>query len=163
MIHLRLFISTLLMLLGACASGPRFDTTSINRSLLPQQAVAEGERVRATSVLWGGVLIGTTHLKQATQFEILAYPLSESQRPLLEQPPLGRFLAEQDGYVEAADYTQGRLITVTGVLQGNSTGRIGEADYTYPLVKISQQYLWPREGAAPETRFHFGFGIMIRN
>lgn len=35
------------------------------------------------------------------------------QRPDIEKTSLGRFLAEQDGYLETTDFTQGRLILIS--------------------------------------------------
>ena len=149
--------------LVSCATGPKFDTTDINQGMTPQQAIAESEVLQGTGVMWGGMVISVTNLKQVTQFEILAYPLSANQKPQVEQTPLGRFLARYTGYLETRDYQQGRLITVTGKLSGKSVGRIGESDYTYPVLEITQPYLWPKQDETPQTRFHFGIGIMIRN
>ena len=149
--------------LSACATAPKFDTNQIDLNITPQQAVVEISTLQGTTVLWGGVIIASTNLKETTQFEILAYPLNSKQRPDTSKTPLGRFLAVQSGYLETSDYTQGRLISVSGTLQQNRSGRIGETEYTYPVINISQLHLWPKRGESPETRFHFGIGVMIHN
>lgn len=146
--------------LSACATSPEFDTKGIDVSLTPQQAAKDDQGLQGAVVLWGGVLIDSINLKDSTQLELLAYPLDRNQKPLSEQEPLGRFLAVQKGYLETSDYAQGRYVTVRGHLDEKRTGRVGEAEYTYPVVNIDQLYLW---SSAPESQVQFGFGFMIHN
>lgn len=149
--------------LAGCASGPGFDTKGVDTRLSPRQSVAQMSSVKGRSVIWGGVIVASTNLKDATQLEILAYPLDSSQGPILEDQSMGRFLAMRTGYLETADYTQGRLITIKGTLSGTQLGKIGETEYTYPVVNIQQMHLWPKEGVVTQPRVHFGIGVMIRN
>ena len=158
-----LVISYLAFALIACAASPNFDTAGIDSSITPHRAVSESQALQDEAVLWGGMVIVSTNLKDKTQLEILAYPLDSSQRPNRRYEPLGRFLATHEGYLETADYAQGRLITLRGVLEGKHTGRVGEAEYTYPVVKINQLHLWPGTGDAAESNVQFGFGLMIHN
>jgi outer membrane lipoprotein len=146
--------------LNACATSPEFDTAGLDASITPQTAVGEMSTLRGEPVLWGGVVITSTNLKDSTQVEILAYPLNSNQRPNREQKPLGRFLAVQKGYLETTDYAPGRLITVRGNLADKRAGRVGDAEYTYPVVNITQLYLW---SDSPESQVQFGFGLMIHN
>ncbi len=153
----------LCLLLAACASGPRFDTEGVDRSLTPTRAAAEADKLGAVPVLWGGVVIASANLEAATQIEVLAYPLDGEQRPDTSRPPLGRFLILKAGYLETAVYAPGRLLTVRGTLAGTREGRIGETRYTYPVVQPEHLYLWPQDEAIPETRLHFGIGIIFHN
>ena len=156
-----LFFAT--VVLAACATAPTFDTSGIDLSISPQQAVAESKALQGVQVLWGGVIISSANLKDVTQFEILAYPLSSDQKPDTERDPLGRFLAIQEGYLETSDYAQGRLITITGTLQDKRSGRIGETEYIYPVLNINQLHLWKKRGDASEPQFHIGIGVMFHN
>jgi outer membrane lipoprotein len=151
------------LLLSACATTPKFDTSGIDMSITPQRAAAESESLRDSTLLWGGVIIAAHNLKEETQLEILGYPLDSDQRPEMETRPLGRFIAVQTGYLETSDYTEGRLVTVSGTLDKNLVGRIGESEYTYPVLKINKLYLWPRRGETPQTQFHLGIGVMFHN
>lgn len=163
MINTRTLLLLLLAaVLSACATGPKYDVSGIDLSHTPQ-AVVEGKVPQGIEVLWGGIIISSANLKAVTQFEILAYPLDSNQRPLVAKMPLGRFLAQQQDYLEINDYVQGRLITVGGLVQGKSIGKIGESEYTYPVVNINKHYLWARPGEGPESNVHFGFGVMIHN
>ena len=73
---------------------------------------------------------------------------------------LGRFLAVHAGYLEATDYTSGKLITIRGALVEKRIGRVGEAEYTYPVVNTSLIHLG---SDSPGSRVQFGFGLMIHN
>jgi outer membrane lipoprotein len=149
--------------LNACATSPNFDTTGIDTSMTPKRAVDENQVLQSEPVLWGGVVINSTNLKDSTQLEILAYPLDSYQRPNRDQEPLGRFLAVHKGYLETTDYAQGRLITVRGTFGNKRVGRVGEAEYSYPVVNINQLHLWSKQSGSTEPQIQFGFGLMIHN
>jgi outer membrane lipoprotein len=159
----RFFVLLIAAFLTACATTPAFDTKGVDFSITPQRAVAENASLQGAPLLWGGIIIASANLRQETQFEILAYPLDDNQRPDTSQQPLGRFLAQQAGYLETADYSEGRLMTVSGTLQGTRVGRIGESEYTYPVVQVKQQFLWGKTSEEPATSVHFGIGIMFHN
>lgn len=146
--------------LNACATSPKFDTVGVDVNNTPQRAVKESDTLKGEPVLWGGVVIVSTNFKDSTQIEILAYPLHSNHRPDREQAPLGRFLAVHAGYLETTDYAQGRLITVKGTLAGKRAGQVGEAEYTYPVVNITQLHLW---SGSSESQIQFGFGLMFHN
>jgi outer membrane lipoprotein len=53
-------------------------------------------------------------------------------------------------------------VTVVGAVTGNRTGKVGEAQYIYPVVFASRLYLWPPETQhSSDPQFHFGIGIGI--
>jgi len=89
--------------------------------------------------------------------------LTSEQRPDTEKPPLGRFLAFQEGYLEASDYAQGCLISISGTQQDKRSGRIGGIKYIYPVLKINQLHLWEKRGDFSEHQFHIGIGIMFND
>lgn len=150
-------------LLNACATTPEFDTSGVNLSLVPNEDSAKDESMIGTHVIWGGVIINTENLEQVTRLEVLAYPLDSDQRPNLDKAPMGRFLAERDGYLETEDYAQGSMITLTGTLLQPSPGRIGESKYVYPVMHVDQLFLWPKRSRGSETQFHFGVGVIFSN
>jgi outer membrane lipoprotein len=133
----------LLLLLGACASGPTFNTGGVDYSLTPRHVAARPQVATGKSVQWGGVILSNTNLKDSTQVEVLAYTLDANARPLSDSNPLGRFIFEQTGYLEPATYAEGRQITVVGTVTGTRPGQVGESDYNYPIITTRQLYLWP--------------------
>ena len=153
------------LLLAACAgTQPRFPTEGINTEVTPHAALRQADAAVGQQVLWGGVIVTSSNLADSTQIEVLAYPLDSDQRPNTDRTPSGRFLAVKPGYLETADFAAGRLITVQGTLQQSATGKVGEADYTYPVVRIADTQLWKRETASTldsRPRVNFGVGVMI--
>jgi outer membrane lipoprotein len=156
-----LILLPLVLLLAGCAGKPRFDTADTALGVTPDQAVNEMARLEGTRVLWGGVIVAARNREQSTQLEILGYPLNDRQRPVPDADPQRRFLALKDGYLETADFAQGRWVTLTGPLTGTRAGRVGEADYTYPVVRIEDIELWPKAERPREPRFHFGIGVIF--
>lgn len=159
-----LLLLALAALAAACATQkPRFGTEGINTQLTPRQVTERTGAAVGQPVLWGGVIVNSSNLTDATQLEILAYPLDSEQRPNTDRGPIGRFLAVKPGYLETADFAPGREITVSGVVTEAATGKIGEASYTYPVVRIDDAQLWQRQQyrASPQPRVNFGIGVMI--
>ena len=155
----QILITLIPVLICACASGPKFDVSGVDRALTPRAAVAERKIVANRSVLWGGVILKTTNLENDTRLEVLAYPLDGRQRPIRDSDPLGRFIAVYTGYLEPADYAEGRMVTVLGTVGNTVAGKIGETDYTYPLLSPEKVYLWPREQSRALSNIQFGIGI----
>jgi outer membrane lipoprotein len=149
---------SLFLLLGACASGPNFNTYGVDRALTPRGVAAAPQPASGKLVLWGGVIVSTANLKDRTQIEVLAYPLDSNERPKQQDDPLGRFILEQAGYLEPASYAEGRLVTVVGTVSGVLPGTVGESDYTFPLVTARQLTLWPTSRGDDGTSIHFGIG-----
>lgn len=160
----RLFALGFLLVLSACASKP-FEVQGMLDERTPDQVVA-AEAASAESdgtVMWGGVLVGSTNLEAETQFEVLGYPLDGQQRPLRGKKPQGRFLIVVDGYVETLDYADGREVSVTGTLEGVRSGKVGEATRRFPVVRADQYHLWPLKSGSESPRFSFGLGVGIGN
>ena len=112
-------------------------------------------------VLWGGVILKSENLTDATQVEILGYPLDRRQRPLSAKNAQGRFIALFDGFVEPLDLPVGRSVTVLGSLAETVSGKVGEADYLYPVVSVDQSHLWNPQDLPRAPRISFGVGIKL--
>lgn len=154
----------LLVALSGCATAP-LSTEGVADDITPASAAAEPAAADGRIVLWGGVIVAAENLEERTRLEIVGYPLDRrSQRPLLEGEPLGRFLAYRDGYLETAEFGAGRRVTVRGTVTGTERGRVGEAGYTYPTMRIDALELWPQRQEQREgPRFHFGIGVIFSN
>ena len=114
-------------------------------------------------VLWGGVILKAENLTDATQVEILGYPLDRHQRPLPSKNAQGRFIARYGGFVEPLDFPIGRSVTVLGSLVEPLSGKVGEANYVYPVVSVDQSHLWRAQDLPRRPRFSFGVGISLGN
>ncbi len=152
-----------MLLLSGCASGPGFPVEGVNTDLKPQQASAVPDGAQGERVLWGGRIIHAEPGRETTRIEVLGYPLQRNQKPDTSAGSEGRFVIIHDGYLEPADHAPNRLITVGGYLQQPKQGRIGEADYLYPVIVADDLHLWPEEPRVvrEEPRVRFGIGVMI--
>ena len=55
-------------------------------------------------------------------------------------------------YLDPAVYAQQRRITVAGQVLGTYDGKVGEADYTYPLISCEETHVFPSAAAEPSAR-----------
>lgn len=152
--------------LGACASAP-FKGASLegaDRNVTPAQVLSNPQAQQGKRVVWGGQIISSQNLAGMTELTILAYPLdARTTQPETGKASLGRFIIQQNGYLETADYAPGRQVSVVGSISGVRQASIGEASYRYPVVQAQQLHLWPRETESSYrgSPFHFGVGVGI--
>ena len=148
------------LLLGGCAT--RFDIGTAEHRITPQQATNNMGQVQNKTIAWGGIIVSARNLANQTQMEVLSYPLDEHGRPEREAKAGGRFIALHPGYLELANYAEGRLVTMTGTVNETRSGSVGEAQYVYPVLAIKTLFLWPTpEEEAARPQFHFGVGVGI--
>jgi outer membrane lipoprotein len=139
------------VLLG-CATGPGPEA----RGPTPSQVVKSG--TATSGVHWGGQIVRTENLHDRTLIEVLEFPLDSGGRPQTGRPPGGRFIIESPGFLEPHEYAPKRLIEVRGQLSGFRNGRVGEAEYRYPLVMAERLTLRAERAPASTPQFRFGFG-----
>lgn len=148
------------LVLGACAPTPIYPTDASIAVATPQQVAATPDRYRNAQVIWGGRIVAVRNLPDRSEIEMLGYPLDSSQRPRLDQPAGGRFLALMPGYVESMDYPPGALMTLRGQIEGTHAGKVGEADYTFPIVRSENTHRWtPEELQSRKPNISFGIGV----
>jgi outer membrane lipoprotein len=99
---------------------------------------------------WGGAVVEVRNYADRSVMVVLAYPLDPSGRPDMTQAPVGRFLADRDGFVEPLAYPEGTLVSISGPLIGYHDGLVGERSYQFPALQLQQLRQWP--AAAPARR-----------
>ncbi len=103
------------------------------------------EAYKGKTVLWIGVIISSVNLQEGTMIEVLQKPADTRGKPNDVDKSEGRFLALYPGYLDVAIYNGGRKVTVAGEIQGKRIQRLGEIEYTYPLISAKEIHLWPVE------------------
>ena len=161
MIKMPVIFLALITLLVGCASTPIFDTSKVDSSITPTLALEGSSENIGKTALWGGTILTTQNLKDFTQIEILAYPLDSSQRPDLNDKPLGRFIIRKQGFLDPLSFSQGQLVSVLGEVGQNQSATIGESAYVYPVINALQVNLWPKKKTSTDSRFSFGFGFRL--
>lgn len=159
---IRLALPAVLLALAACAPAPIYKTSGSAVAATPGQVAQTPERFSGNEVVWGGRIVHVSNFPDHSEIELLAYPLDSSQRPRANDSGNGRFIAVMRGYVEPLDYPSGALMTVDGKLNGTRAGKVGEADYLFPLVDVSQSHVWTAEEMGRgRNNFRFGVGVGV--
>lgn len=159
---IRLVLPAVLLVLAACAPAPLYKTSANAVIATPAQVAQTPERYSGNEVVWGGRIVHVTNFADHSEIELLAYPLDSSQRPRANDSGSGRFIAVLRGYVEPLDYPSGALMTVDGKLNGTRAGKVGEADYLFPLVDVRQSHVWTAdEMSRGRNNVHFGVGVGV--
>ena len=143
--------------LGASGCAPAISQsvrTLADESLSIQTVIENPGAYEGTLILWAGEIIQTKNMKDGTIIEVLEKPADYTERPKSADVSGGRFLAEQDGFLDPAIYSPGRQVTVAGKITGTRQFPLGEYDYTYVLIRIEEIHLWPVE---PERIYYYHY------
>ncbi len=158
----RLALPAIVLALVACAPAPIYKTVANAAIPTPGQVAQAPEHYRGNAVVWGGRIVHVSNFPDRSEIELLAYPLDSSQRPKANDSGNGRFIAVLQGYAEPLDYPAGALMTVDGKLTGTFAGKVGEADYVFPLVAVNQSHVWtPEEMRKGRSNISFGVGLGV--
>jgi len=130
-------------LLSACSSIPDNLKVADGTPLVAfadahvQKTSAVGETAR-----WGGIIAKVDNLPDQTRLEIVVFPLQSSAKPKQSDESLGRFRAYAKGLLDPMIYKVGKSVTVVGQIAPNEAGKIGEHEYSYPVLAASAVHLW---------------------
>jgi outer membrane lipoprotein len=139
----KLFLGLFIFFVVGCASIPDSLKTQTETPITDFATIVDDPAfVQHKEVRLGGIIASITNEKHRTRIEMASLPLTSDGRPKLDEKPQGRFVAYVDGFLEPLEYTQGRLLTVVGTLDGNEKGKVGEFDYTFPVVTVSGSQIW---------------------
>ncbi|AIF47721.1 Slp family lipoprotein [Dyella japonica] len=144
-----LILATAVATLAACATVPQ-PLQGTYTQVTSVSAQQEGNGASGAQVRWGGQIIKTEPGPQETCFYVLQRPLDDQARPKegsSDSETQGRFVACRAGFYDPEVFTRGRDITVTGVIQGSMSEKIGDYNYAYPRVEANVVYLWPKRVA----------------
>jgi outer membrane lipoprotein len=109
----------------------------------------------------GGVIVHSKFTAAGSQIEAMHVPVDSSGYFEETGSSEGRFLAvsPRDGtMLDPAVYRRGRMVTLAGEFFELRKGRIDEMEYVYPVFRIKQIYLWPRERLYyPAPYYYYGY------
>jgi len=140
-----MFLLPFLMIALGCATVISKEIRDEASTLRMVEVRGDPQAYQGQAVIWAGVIIATTNLKDETVIEILHKPSDLQGKPKDVDLTQGRFLAVSKGYLDAAVYTQGRQVTVAGEITGTRVLLVGEYEYTYPVISMKEIHLWPVE------------------
>lgn len=142
------------LFLSGCAVVPLPRTDSALSTMTPDEVQKNGQI--GAKVRWGGVIIQTLPEPAQTCFEISSRPLDGEGEPLQTDRTFGRFMACAKGFYEPSVYAVARKLTVVGELATAVSGKVGEHEYRYPMVRVEALHLWPlAQPAAYPSMFYY--------
>lgn len=142
-------IIALLTLVGCASPLPPALQTAPPQSPDFQAVAGDPARYVGARVRWGGVVIRIENMNVGSAIEVLARPLDNQGRPVLDTAALGRFLARTPQFLDPLIYKAESEVTLSGRLIEPQKRSIGDFPYTYPVVEVDALHLWaPR----PERR-----------
>lgn len=154
-------LAVLVLALSACAASvPLRDAPTLSPA--PYLAGQQIDRFRGTDVLWGGTIVDHRSFERYTELEIVAFPLDNRQRPLLDAPEQGRFIALRAGQLPFGDFTPGRFITLRGEITGERQSLLRGEPMTMAEVDARELVLWPRNYRFDQPSISIGIGVGIR-
>lgn len=123
-------------------------------------------------LMFGGVIAKTTLTKEGSLIEALYVPVDSRGYHQGIDNSAGRFLALFPGSARILDpmvFSEKREVTIAGEYIGTRKGTIDEFEYTYPIFKIIELYLWeeykddyyryPRHHFEMGYPWHYGYGL----
>ena len=97
----------------------------------------------------GGIIVNTENTKTGSQIEVLQLGLSYDDIPYEDEGSAGRFLATTTDYLDSMIYKAGRPVAIIGEVTGVKTKLLGEVEYTYPVIAITEIHVWKRAAQYP--------------
>lgn len=158
--HLTILSIVLLIVAGCAHAISRENQESALRDLTPESILRDFETYKGRLVLMGGEVIKTRNLKGETLIEVLQKPLSRStDRPLENKDADGRFLVKYETFKDPYVFSQGREITIAGIVAGKDVSKIDHREYTYVVLQNRETHLWTeRKEYYPGYPYGYPFG-----
>ncbi len=140
-----LLVSILALAMAGCVHAiSRQNRQSAIKGLTPDVILQDFETYQGKLVLIGGEIITTKNLEQETLIEVLQRPLSRNtDRPLKDKAADGRFIVKYNTFKDPYVFSQGKEITVAGVVIGKEVSKIDQKEYTYAVLENRETHLWP--------------------
>lgn len=136
-----LLIGTLFI--SGCSSIPKALQVPENTSLTKFSQVRENTtNVKGNLARWGGVIAKVVNNVDNTMVEVVHFPLKSTSRPKQSNETQGRFRVYFSGLLDPIIFKEGKSITALGDVAASEQGKIGEHEYTYPVLKASYIHLW---------------------
>ncbi|MCK7594737.1 Slp family lipoprotein [Pseudomarimonas salicorniae] len=150
-----------LALLAGCASAPPIADAPV-LSPAPYLAGEQIQRYMDVDVLWGGSIVETRQFERYAEIEVVAYPLDRLQRPALDAPEQGRFIALRAGQIDPREFSPGRFVTLRGPITGDRQRELRGESIRMAEVDARELVLWPWDYRFQQPRVSVSIGVSGR-
>lgn len=97
----------------------------------------------------GGIIVATKNAREGAQIEVVQLGLGRDDLPNEEHGSAGRFLATSSSYLDSMIFKPGRPVVLIGEIEGEKTLPLGEINYRYPVVAITEIHVWKQSELRP--------------
>lgn len=149
------------MLLAGCVSTPPIANAPV-LSPAPYLAGEQVARYMDVDVLWGGTIIETRQFDRYAEIEVVAYPLDHLQRPALDAPEQGRFIALRAGQLDPREFSPGRFLTLRGPITGDRERELRGRTERLAEMDAREIVLWPWDYRFQRSRVSVSVGVSGR-
>jgi len=95
--------------------------------------------------IFGGIIADTFNTDDGSEIEVVQMPLDEWGYVMSHNGSEGRFIVTAKNHLDPLIFSKGREITISGLLIGTRTQKLGKKDYVYPLFRAREIHLLPRK------------------
>ena len=148
------------LLLAGCVSTPPIANAPV-LSPAPYLAGEQIERYLDVDVLWGGSIVETRQFDRYAEIEVVAYPLDHLQRPALDAPEQGRFIALRAGQLDTREFTRGRFLTLRGPITGDRLRELRGQTERLAEMDAREIVLWPWDYRFRRSNVSIGIGVRL--
>lgn len=148
------------LLLAGCVVQPPIPGAP-TLSPAPYLAAEQLDRYMDHEVLWGGSVVELRQFERYAELEIVAYPLDPQQRPLLDAPEQGRFIALRAGRLDPAEFHGGRFVTLRGPITGDRRITLRGSEETIAEVDARELVVWPWDYRFRRSRVSVSVGVHL--
>ncbi len=127
-----------------------------DKGVTPEVLFQNPDQFAGRIVILGGFIVNTETKDEGSYIEVVQNPLDSMGRPENRDISSGRFLIFVEGHIDTAIYSAGREITVAGEVLGKKVKALGEAQYSYLMIRGKELHLIKQREDFP---VHFGIGI----
>ena len=155
-------ISVFLFLLLAACAAPVIKKDLLARGLrdVPIGEIANHpQKYKGQLFVLGGIIANTTVTDKGTFIEALFMPVDDKGY-FKNEAGEGRFIAlwpRANGILDPLLYKRNRRITVAGTLAGTKSGKIGSANYVFPVIDVQQIFLWKETYYYPPSYYYYPY------
>lgn len=140
--RLLLLAFTLLSLTACSTLPPELNAHNTEEPITDFYQWKEIPASQQKDVRLGGSIISITNLANKTRLEIANIPINKAGRPNIDYPAQGRYVVYFDSFLDPVAYPVGSLITVVGKTAPSEKGKIGDYEYTFPVIEGYGRRTW---------------------
>ncbi len=154
-----LLFCLLLAALSSCAHViSRENRENALSSVSLNEVRAHADQHAEKTFIFGGVIADTFSTDDGTEMEVVQMPLDEWGYVISHDRSEGRFIVTAKNHLDPLIFSKGREVTVSGVLIGTRSQKLGNKDYLYPLFRAKEIHLLPMNVRSYYPYIDHGYG-----